>query len=72
MKPALWRWALDPTTSLLALHLRAQARGRMSYDAAWRLARVTRYPDELVYRLHGHGRETTRQSGPDLPSRESR
>lgn len=44
----------------------------MSYDAAWRLARVTRYPDELVYRLHGHGRETTRQSGPDLPSRESR
>lgn len=57
MRLTLWRWALDPATSLLALRLRAGAHGRMSYDAAWRLARVTRYPDELVYRLHGHGRE---------------
>ncbi|MET9660548.1 hypothetical protein [Streptomyces sp. NPDC006510] len=26
--------------------------GLMSYDAAWRLARVIRHPDELVYRTH--------------------
>ncbi|SFM55510.1 hypothetical protein SAMN04487980_1002362 [Streptomyces sp. cf124] len=26
----------------------------MSYDAAWRLARVTRHPDEMGYRMHGH------------------
>ncbi|NEW77234.1 hypothetical protein [Streptomyces rhizosphaericus] len=51
--PAL-RWLLDPATSLLALRLRAQERGRMSYDEAWRLARVTRHPDEMVYRHHGH------------------
>ncbi|CAM5633468.1 hypothetical protein SSPIM334S_03067 [Streptomyces spiroverticillatus] len=29
----------------------------MSYDAAWRLARVTRHPGELVYRMHGHSPE---------------
>lgn len=51
--PAL-RWLLDPVTSLLALRLRGQERHRLSYDAAWRLARVTRHPDEMVYRHHGH------------------
>ncbi|WP_260470399.1 hypothetical protein [Streptomyces sp. RP5T] len=45
---------LDPATSLLALRLRAQEGGRMSHDAAWRLARVARHPDEMVYRHHGH------------------
>lgn len=48
------RWLLDPATSFLALRLRAQEPRRMSYDAAWRLARVTRHPDEMVYRHHGH------------------
>lgn len=54
MKLSALRWLLDPATSLLALRLRAQESGRMSYDAAWRLARVTRHPDEMVYRHHGH------------------
>jgi len=54
MKPIALRWLLDPATSLLALRLRAQEPRRMSYDAAWRLARVTRHPDEMVYRHHGH------------------
>ncbi|AXK35753.1 hypothetical protein DVA86_27090 [Streptomyces armeniacus] len=61
MKLATLRWLLDPATSLLALRLRAQERGRMSYDAAWRLARVTRHPDEMVYRHHGHVDEGTRE-----------
>ncbi|MFH8472523.1 hypothetical protein [Streptomyces sp. NPDC018000] len=54
MKLMLLRWLLDPVTSLLAVRLRAQKHGRMSYEAAWRLARVTRHPDEMGYRLHGH------------------
>ena len=60
--PAL-RWLLDPATSLLAMRLRAQERGHMSYDAAWRLARVTRHPDEMVYRHHGH---LAKDSGDDM------
>ncbi|QOZ99727.1 hypothetical protein DI273_12080 [Streptomyces violascens] len=54
MKVAVLRWLLDPATSLLALRLRAQESSPMSYDAAWRLARVTRHPDEMGYRLQGH------------------
>ncbi|MFF0626485.1 hypothetical protein [Streptomyces sp. NPDC004296] len=54
MKLSVLRWLLDPATSFLALRLRAQESGRMSYEAAWRLARVTRHPDEMVYRHHGH------------------
>lgn len=54
MKLFALRWLLDPATSLLALRLRAQESGRMPYAAAWRLARVTRHPDEIVYRHHGH------------------
>jgi hypothetical protein len=26
----------------------------MSFDAAWRQARMLTAPDEMVYRLHGH------------------
>ncbi|MEV7281622.1 hypothetical protein [Streptomyces sp. NPDC093111] len=54
MKLSVLRWLFDPATSLLALRLRAQESGRMSYDTSWRLARVTRHPDEMVYRHHGH------------------
>jgi hypothetical protein len=60
MRISALRWLLDPATSLLAMRLRAQGRGRMSYDAAWRLARVTRHPDEMVYRHHGHLVEDSR------------
>ncbi|GGU00658.1 hypothetical protein [Streptomyces violascens] len=59
MKIAALRWALDPLTSMLALRLRARERGRLSYDAAWHLARITRHPDEMGYRLHGHRSDDT-------------
>ncbi|MFI0192744.1 hypothetical protein ACH4PW_35040 [Streptomyces sp. NPDC017082] len=55
MKTPTLRWLLDPLTSLLALRLWSRERGHRPYDAAWRLARVMRRPDELVYRIHGHG-----------------
>ncbi|WP_217201453.1 hypothetical protein [Streptomyces buecherae] len=54
MKASVLRWLLDPLTSLLALRLWSRERGRRPYDAAWRLARVMRHPDELVYRVQGH------------------
>ncbi|MFC4332032.1 hypothetical protein ACFPC0_30565 [Streptomyces andamanensis] len=50
MKLIALRWLLDPATSLLALRLRGQERGRISHNAAWRMARVIRHPDEMVYR----------------------
>lgn len=48
------RWVLDPLTGILAVRLRLGGRGLPSFDAAWRLARVTRHPDDLGYRLRGH------------------
>lgn len=54
MKLSALHWLLDPATSLLALRLRARESGRIPYDAVWRLARVIRHPDEMVYRHHGH------------------
>lgn len=54
MKSSIPRCLLDPLTSLLAFILWTRERGHSSYDAAWRLARVMRHPDELVYRVHGH------------------
>ncbi|MEV7405644.1 hypothetical protein AB0N93_35295 [Streptomyces sp. NPDC091267] len=54
MKTVVLRWLLDPLTSLLALRLWSRERDRRSYDAAWRLARVMRHPDELLYRVRGH------------------
>lgn len=59
MKTTALRWALDPLTSVLAMRLRARERGRLSYDAAWRMARVMRHPDEMGYRLRGHRRDDT-------------
>ncbi|MFF1687127.1 MULTISPECIES: hypothetical protein [unclassified Streptomyces] len=41
-------------TSMLVLGVSAREHDRLSYDAAWRLARVMRHPDEMGYRLHGH------------------
>ncbi|MGW4160797.1 hypothetical protein [Streptomyces sp. NPDC004788] len=54
MKTFLLRWLLDPLTSLLALRLWSPERSGRPYDAAWRLARVIRHPDELLHRVHGH------------------
>lgn len=54
MKITALRWVLDPVTSVLALWLRFRERGRLSSEAAWRVARVMRHPDEIGYRLRGH------------------
>ncbi|MCX4529825.1 hypothetical protein OG982_29710 [Streptomyces sp. NBC_01551] len=54
MKLTLWRIILAPLTSWRALRLRREANKRLSFDAAWRRARMLAAPDEMVYRLHGH------------------
>ncbi|GAA1253614.1 hypothetical protein GCM10009665_50350 [Kitasatospora nipponensis] len=46
----MWRWALAPVTSLLALRIRAEEPTRMSFDEAWQYARLMLHPDEMVYR----------------------
>lgn len=54
MKLALWRMLLAPRTSLRAVLLRRRSATPLSYDVAWRQARLDRCPDDMVYRLHGH------------------
>lgn len=54
MKLVLWRVLLAPMTSLRALLAQRRSATPLSYDAAWRRARLDRCPDEMVYRLHGH------------------
>jgi hypothetical protein len=54
MKLVLWRVLLDPLTSFRALLIQRHSATALSYDAAWRQARLDRCPDEMVYRLHGH------------------
>lgn len=54
MSLTLWRIVLDPLTSWRALRLRRKAGGHLSFDAAWRQARMLAAPDEIVYRMHGH------------------
>lgn len=70
MKLVLWRAVLSPLTSLRALLLQRRSRTPLSYDAAWRQARMLRAPDEMVYRLHGHqaAPDTTHRPGPAHPS----
>ncbi|MFD7817627.1 hypothetical protein ACFV6E_32605 [Streptomyces sp. NPDC059785] len=54
MKLVLWRVLLAPLTSWRAWRIRQRSTAPLSYDAAWRRARLHRSPDEMVYRLHGH------------------
>ncbi|MFB7746626.1 hypothetical protein [Streptomyces sp. NPDC056132] len=54
MKLALWRILLTPLTSLRALFIQRRSAKLLSYDVAWRQARLDRSPDDMVYRLHGH------------------
>jgi hypothetical protein len=54
VKLALWRALLAPLTSIRALHIQRRNRTPLSYDTAWRQARMLRHPDEMVYRLYGH------------------
>lgn len=64
MKLALWRALLAPLTSLRALLIQRRSATPLSYDAAWRQARLHRSPDDMVYRLHGH----QAADAPDQPS----
>lgn len=59
MKPALWRAVLAPRTSVRALLIQRRSPTPLSYDVAWRRARMDRHPDEMPYRLHGHQMEPT-------------
>jgi len=54
VKLALWRALLAPLTSLRALPILIRSRSTLTYDAAWRRARMLSRPDELIYRIHGH------------------
>ncbi|MFH8582090.1 hypothetical protein [Streptomyces zaomyceticus] len=57
----VWRLLLSPRISWRALLLMRRARAhasppqRLSFDAAWRQARVQRRPGDSHYLLHGHG-----------------
>jgi len=62
VKLTLWRAVLAPVTSVRALLIQRRSQSPLSYDAAWRQARMFRCPDEMVYRLHGH--QTTSASDP--------
>ncbi|MGW2327945.1 hypothetical protein ACWC5C_19500 [Streptomyces sp. NPDC001700] len=68
MKLVLWRILLAPLTSLRALLIQQRGATPMSYDVAWRQARLHRCPDDMVYRLHGH-QATTPDQAPNTPSR---
>lgn len=64
MKLVLWRVLLAPLTSLRALVIQRRSATALSYDAAWRQARLDRCPDEMVYRLHGHQAATPPDQAP--------
>jgi hypothetical protein len=52
----LLRWVLSPRTSWRARRLmRGHGDGGLSFDTAWRRARVQSHPDEFPYRNAGHG-----------------
>ncbi|MGW7353631.1 hypothetical protein [Streptomyces sp. NPDC054784] len=54
MTTSLWRCLLSPRTSWRAWRLAQASGGNLSFDTAWRRARVERHPDELLYQRHGH------------------
>ncbi|MET7543928.1 hypothetical protein [Streptomyces sp. NPDC005507] len=65
MKLVLWRAVLSPLTSLHALLLQRRSKTPLSYDTAWRQARMLHAPDEMVYRLHGHHARPSLSDMPD-------
>lgn len=54
----LLRLLLSPRTSWYACRVMRQSPTPLTFDAAWRYARVRRHPDEASYRLHGHRAES--------------
>ncbi|TXS06762.1 hypothetical protein EAO73_12090 [Streptomyces sp. col6] len=67
MSTSLWRCLLAPRTSWCAWHLTRASNGTLTFDTAWRRARIDRHPDEMPYRHHGHQPETTCTQQPRLP-----
>lgn len=54
MKLTVLRAVLAPRTSWQAWRLARASGGTLSFDAAWRSARVQIHPDEAGYRAAGH------------------
>jgi hypothetical protein len=67
MNTSLWRCLLAPRTSWRAWQLTRSANGTVTFDTAWRRARIDFHPDEMPYRHHGHLPESTRAHHPRLP-----
>ncbi|MEU5384241.1 hypothetical protein [Kitasatospora cineracea] len=73
MKTAVWRWVLSPLTSVLAVRIQWEEPAPISFDEAWRYARVMLRPDELEYRWRsqrqapGSGGPHSRSPGPGTP-----
>lgn len=65
MKLVLRRAVLSPLTSLQALLLQRRSKTPLSYDTAWRQARMLHAPDEMVYRLYGHHAAPVLSDTPD-------
>lgn len=55
MSTSFWRLLLAPRTSLRALRMVHADRDGLTFDTAWRRARIEQHPDEMPYRHHGHG-----------------
>lgn len=56
VKLAIMRWVLSPRTSWRARQLmRGHTGDGLSFDTAWRRARIQGHPDEVPYRDAGHG-----------------
>lgn len=49
------RCLLSPFTSWRAFQIMRNDRESISFDVAWRRARLGRHPDEAPYLRHGHG-----------------
>jgi hypothetical protein len=48
------RWLLSPLTSWRAWRRTRASNGNLSFDVAWRRARLERHPDDMPYQQHGH------------------
>ncbi|MFD9485651.1 hypothetical protein ACFWBX_17020 [Streptomyces sp. NPDC059991] len=59
MKTTVARCFLSPRTSWHAWRLVRASYGNLSFDAAWRHARVRLYPDETPHWQHGHRPDST-------------
>ncbi|MGW1712628.1 hypothetical protein [Streptomyces sp. NPDC002156] len=54
MSTSMLRWLLSPWTSWRAWRLARTSKGNLSFDTAWRRARLEGHPDDMPYQQHGH------------------